>query len=233
MAPRVPSSWRQIGIVAIALAVVGSGWFFAADILAAAPTVSSSSPASAATQVAVDAAVTVTFSAAMDADTALGAQWTQQGSTTGGNVVDITIPDASIVYAATDGGGGATKGIWKSTDYGVTWARMYTLTGSDRAFGIACVSTTVCWAVGASGLVIATTNGGTTWAAQTSGTVEDLNDVFAVDANTVYALGQSSTVIKTTNGGTTWSSVGGAAAFGGANFGIWGSAFVSTETGWV
>ncbi|MDO8598940.1 MAG: YCF48-related protein, partial [bacterium] len=37
----------------------------------------------------------------------------------------------------------------------------------------------------------------------------------------------------TTNGGTTWSSVGGAAAFGGANFGIWGSAFVSTETGWV
>jgi photosystem II stability/assembly factor-like uncharacterized protein len=60
------------------------------------------------------------------------------------------------------------------------------------------------WVVGKDGFVRKTTNGGTTWTAQTSGTSEDLAAVHFTDANNGIAVGGNGTVISTTNGGTTW-----------------------------
>jgi photosystem II stability/assembly factor-like uncharacterized protein len=43
-----------------------------------------------------------------------------------------------------------------------------------------------------------------TWNQQTSGTYENLNGVYLVDANTGYAVGNNGIILKTTNAGQTW-----------------------------
>jgi photosystem II stability/assembly factor-like uncharacterized protein len=60
------------------------------------------------------------------------------------------------------------------------------------------------WAVGAHGAVLATTDGGRTWRAQTSGTQSDLFDVKFFDAREGWAVGGDGTAIHTTDGGATW-----------------------------
>lgn len=60
------------------------------------------------------------------------------------------------------------------------------------------------YAVGDSGTIIITTNGGTLWSSQTSNTLNALSSVFFTDAITGYAVGDSGTILKTINGGVTW-----------------------------
>jgi hypothetical protein len=64
------------------------------------------------------------------------------------------------------------------------------------------------WAVGNNGVITATTSGGTTWTAQTSGTAETLNAVSMVSATTGWTAGVGGTIRYTTNGGSTWTSQG-------------------------
>ncbi len=45
------------------------------------------------------------------------------------------------------------------------------------------------------------------WNLQTSNNLNDLNDVFFIDADTGFAVGNSGAIIKTTNGGVNWSSL--------------------------
>jgi len=63
------------------------------------------------------------------------------------------------------------------------------------------------WAVGASGEILNTSDGGTTWTAQTSGTTSILRDVQFINSSTGIAVGNSSTFLKTINGGSTWTAV--------------------------
>jgi photosystem II stability/assembly factor-like uncharacterized protein len=60
------------------------------------------------------------------------------------------------------------------------------------------------WAVGYSGTILKTTNGGANWLLQTSGTSNWLGSVHFTDTNTGWAVGNSGTILKTTNGGTVW-----------------------------
>lgn len=64
------------------------------------------------------------------------------------------------------------------------------------------------FAVGDLGTIIKTTDGGETWAIQSSGTDLDLNSVFFVDENYGYAVGRyhnyNSVFLKTTDGGINW-----------------------------
>lgn len=60
------------------------------------------------------------------------------------------------------------------------------------------------WAVGARGAVLATSDGGRTWAAQRSGTESDLFDVKFFDAREGWAVGSDGAAIHTTDGGATW-----------------------------
>jgi hypothetical protein len=60
------------------------------------------------------------------------------------------------------------------------------------------------WAVGDNGTIVNTTNGGTTWNPQTSGTGQFLIGVEFTDATTGWAVGRLGTILHTTNGGTTW-----------------------------
>jgi len=64
------------------------------------------------------------------------------------------------------------------------------------------------WAVGQGGVIMKTTDGGNTWAAQNSGTTYNILGVDFVSSSTGWAVGNlgdyTSFVIKTTDGGTTW-----------------------------
>ena len=59
-----------------------------------------------------------------------------------------------------------------------------------------------CWAVGASNTIIATTNGGSTWSAQTA--TGTFNGVACPDTTHCFAVGQAGTIFATSNGGTSW-----------------------------
>ena len=56
------------------------------------------------------------------------------------------------------------------------------------------------------GTIVRTTNGGTNWTSQTSGTTNDLWGVSFTDANNGTAVGFGGTILRTTNGGTNWTS---------------------------
>jgi photosystem II stability/assembly factor-like uncharacterized protein len=58
--------------------------------------------------------------------------------------------------------------------------------------------------VGSYGIILKTTNEGTSWTALTSGTEEWLNSVFFTNVDTGYVAGETGTILKTTNGGATW-----------------------------
>src|SRR5439155_11699563 len=85
-----------------------------------------------------------------------------------------------------------------------SWATQ--TSGTTNALnGLRCASSTVCWAVGASGTIRATTNGGTSWSGQTSGSANSLSDVACPSTSSCWTVGATGTILTTANGGTLWS----------------------------
>ncbi len=70
--------------------------------------------------------------------------------------------------------------------------------------GVAFTDAASGWAVGASGTILATTDGGATWKAQTSGTNRSLYAVTFTGATSGWAVGAFGTILATTDGGATW-----------------------------
>jgi photosystem II stability/assembly factor-like uncharacterized protein len=60
------------------------------------------------------------------------------------------------------------------------------------------------WAVGDGGKIVRTSDGGTTWSTQSSGTTQALWGVSFADAANGWAVGKAGTILRTTDGGTTW-----------------------------
>jgi photosystem II stability/assembly factor-like uncharacterized protein len=73
---------------------------------------------------------------------------------------------------------------------------------------VSCPVTGTCFAVGAKGTIVTTSDGGANWDAQVSGTAVNLNGVWCVSATACFAVGNKSgahgIVLATTDGGTTW-----------------------------
>ncbi|MDI6766514.1 MAG: FlgD immunoglobulin-like domain containing protein [Bacteroidota bacterium] len=55
--------------------------------------------------------------------------------------------------------------------------------------------------VGYAGTIFKTTDGGTNWTSQSSGTTNNLRSVYFTDSNTGWAVGADGTILKTTTGG--------------------------------
>lgn len=88
------------------------------------------------------------------------------------------------------------NGKWKKQESGVK-ARL-----NDIAFS----SSDVCWAVGQSGTVLRTTDGGATWTKVPSPTAEDLVHVTATSNLGASVVTRGGQTFKTTDRGKTWSS---------------------------
>lgn len=63
------------------------------------------------------------------------------------------------------------------------------------------------YSVSDAGTIIKTTDGGTNWTFQSSGTTNYLSSVFFIDANKGYVVGNYGTILKTINGGGNWTSL--------------------------
>ena len=75
---------------------------------------------------------------------------------------------------------------------------------SNQLFSVNFTNSNTGFAVGISGTILKTTNGGTNWENQQSGISPWLHSVYFVDDNTGWAVGDGCTIIKTTNGGVTF-----------------------------
>jgi photosystem II stability/assembly factor-like uncharacterized protein len=84
------------------------------------------------------------------------------------------------------------------------------------------------WAVGQSGKVLATTDGGQTWTSQSSATGVDLQGVDFIDDTHGWAVGSGGIVIYTTNGGASW-----IATTAGTATGFQDVDFVDASHGWA
>lgn len=119
---------------------------------------------------------------------------------------------------------GNNSTILRSTNEGAAYAQFLTTLNAVQF-----VDANTGWAVGSqSGTVIKTTNGGTNWFVQASGTTNSLNGVSFVSATTGYAVGNNGTIIKTTNGGTNWSG-----QVSGTAVNLNGVHFLSATSGWT
>jgi photosystem II stability/assembly factor-like uncharacterized protein len=63
------------------------------------------------------------------------------------------------------------------------------------------------FAAGAGGVILKTTNGGSTWSPLTSGTTVDFFDVLLIDQNNGFVVGSGGTILRTTDGGSNWSTL--------------------------
>jgi hypothetical protein len=84
------------------------------------------------------------------------------------------------------------------------------------------------WAVGASGTILATGDGGATWTQQTSGTTNTLNAVSFVDTSHGWATGLGGTILATNDGGATWTPQS-----SGTGYNLVGVSFVDANHGWA
>ncbi|MBL4756015.1 MAG: hypothetical protein JKY52_20780, partial [Flavobacteriales bacterium] len=101
--------------------------------------------------------------------------------------------------------------IWNSTDDGVTWQAVNTVS-MPVLYDAQMINSTTGFAVGVGGNILTTTDGGASWNTQSSGISQDLNAVSFYDASNGVAVGDLGEWTYTSNGGTLWNpqSMGGA-----------------------
>lgn len=98
---------------------------------------------------------------------------------------------------------------------------------STSLWGIYFPSSTVGYAVGVSGVILKTSDGGENWTIQNSGSTEYLACVYFFDEMTGLVGGYNGTMLKTTDGGTNWSVI----SLSGITNKIYNMSFVDNQTG--
>lgn len=78
--------------------------------------------------------------------------------------------------------------------------------GSESLYDASFTDANTGTVVGGGGTILRTTDGGTTWVRQKSGTANRLTGVSFTDASTGTVVGEEGTILRTTDGGATWMS---------------------------
>jgi len=128
-----------------------------------------------------------------------GATWLTSPPPTSGDLHAVAFGDERNVWVA-----GSDARIFHSNQIGSGSSWKLQSTGIGTLFGIDFIDADTGWAVGTSGTILHTSNGGVTWSAQNSGTSYHLWAVDFVDASTGWAVGPV-VVLHTDDGGATWS----------------------------
>jgi photosystem II stability/assembly factor-like uncharacterized protein len=153
-----------------------------------------------------------------------GATWFTQMASTSALLYSVQFVNANTGWAA--GNSGGVSSICSTKNGGVNWT-VKSING-EALNEIYLADTNTGWTVGDSGLILKTTDGFTTWAAQTSGTTQDLNAVHFVNASIGWAAGSGGAILKTTNGGTAW-----IAQTSGTTKMLYALYFLDASTGWA
>jgi hypothetical protein len=113
---------------------------------------------------------------------------------------------SSSIWEPTQGYQG---GVWRSDDNGETWTNVWTgnitpnWSSSGTGVGAMAYGNSTVVAVGSDGLILRSTDQGTTWDASASGVSTSLNGV-AFGNNRFVATGQDGTILTSTNNGVSW-----------------------------
>ncbi|MCC6861084.1 MAG: hypothetical protein IT158_21125 [Bryobacterales bacterium] len=127
-----------------------------------------------------------------------GETWTRIESGTTQHLTDIAIA-GERVWVASYGGG-----MLHSGDAGKTWQQQRTFTGASLE-SVQFLDERSGWAVGWSGTVLRTTDGGANWrAVPVPGVNETLTSVFFKDERGGWITGMLGTLLRTGDGGKTW-----------------------------
>ncbi len=75
---------------------------------------------------------------------------------------------------------------------------------ANNLYAVSFPDTMTAYAVGFGGIILKSTDAGSTWKKQSSGTTQSLDGVSFADALTGIAVGAGGTILRTTDGGATW-----------------------------
>lgn len=92
-----------------------------------------------------------------------------------------------------------------TTDGGLTWTNQYYQYDATPLLDVFFIDAHTGWAVGNSGVILLTTNGGSTWDETSSGSPYDLRSVYFTDASHGFTVGRES-LYSSSDGGMTWTS---------------------------
>jgi photosystem II stability/assembly factor-like uncharacterized protein len=114
-------------------------------------------------------------------------------------------------FDTTSGVAVAGNDIYQTVSGGdVSWANKYTGGPNVNFFSFSFADSNNGWAVGqdtGASYIVKTTDGGSTWEAQTVGTQGILASASALDSDHCWAVGYNRNVLRTTDGGSNWSLV--------------------------
>ncbi|MEZ5306884.1 MAG: YCF48-related protein [Pyrinomonadaceae bacterium] len=97
--------------------------------------------------------------------------------------------------------------LLRTTDGGESWTRVLLPDVKTELFHLDFDGKQEGWIVGDMGVILATTNNGTSWTLQESGTTAGLYNVDFRNDHDGFVVGEEGTVLRTTNGGRTWQRV--------------------------
>lgn len=119
--------------------------------------------------------------------------------------------------------------LLRSLNKGVTWDSIYTNIGPAESFtSIHFINQHVGFITASNGILLKTTNSGTTWTQQTTGISNYLYDIYFTNSLIGY-LGGNNFLAKTTDGGNTWSKIGDSTSY----FNYTQIIFINDSTGFV
>ncbi len=95
--------------------------------------------------------------------------------------------------------------IYYTSNGGVTWALQHSAPNSLNDIKI--IDATNAWVVGYNGLIVKTTNGGSSWSIANANTTQELRTIEAANTSTIWVAGANGTMLKTTDGGSTWAAL--------------------------
>jgi photosystem II stability/assembly factor-like uncharacterized protein len=128
--------------------------------------------------------------------------------------------------------GGCEKDTVKPPDDGPSdnsgWVIQNDLPTEDNLKDVGVFGTDTVIAVGDSGAILKTTDGGNNWTLIASGTEEHLRGLFLVEPNIALAVGYGGAILKTTDAGNTWESKN-----SGTTINLRDLFFADANTGWV
>ena len=125
--------------------------------------------------------------------------------------------------------------LYRTTNGGVSWNLGSTTSFSPTVIPLEFTSvhfpsSFFGYVVGQKGIIAKSTNGGSSLILQTSGTIQDLNDVYCRSTSVCYVVGENNTILRTTNGGTNWFTQTSPLP---ANSPLKAVHFINSTTGWI